>query len=109
MVLFDGRLTMNAEAPFGELRYQLTDMASQPVDGFTFDECQPLVSNDSLDYELTWRGKQADELVGKVVRLEVEFRDARIYALRGKFHFLDAQDRFMLDDGQPIDPSLFDF
>jgi hypothetical protein len=29
--------------------------------------------------------------------------------LRGKFHFLDAQDRFMLDDGQPIDPSLFDF
>lgn len=109
MVLFDGRLTMNAEAPFGELRYQLTDIASQPIEGFTFDECQPLVSDDSLDYELTWRGKQADELVGKVLRLEVEFRDARIYALRGKFHFLDAQDRSMLDDGQPIDPSLFDF
>ena len=29
-------LTMNASAPFGEIRYQLTDLESQPVDGYTF-------------------------------------------------------------------------
>jgi hypothetical protein len=109
MVLFDGRLTVNAEAPYGEVHHQLTNVASEPIEGFTFDDCRALAPGDALDHELTWRGKPADELVGKVLRLEVKFRDARLYAFRGRFHFLDAQDRAMLDDGQPIDPSLFDF
>ena len=41
--------------------------------------------------------------------MEVKLRDARLYAVRGKFHFVDAQDRAMLDDGKAIDPSMFDF
>jgi hypothetical protein len=109
MVLFDGRVTMNAEAPFGEVACQLTDMASQPIEGFTFDDCVPLESGDALEHPLRWREKRLDEAIGKVVRLEVRFRDARLYAFRGSFHFLDAQDRALVDDGKPIDPSLFDF
>jgi hypothetical protein len=109
LVLFDGRLTMNAQAPHGEVLYQLTNLASEPIEGFTFDDCQALVAGDSLRSPLTWQGKPADELVGKVVRLQIKLRDARLYALRGEFHFLDAQDRAMLDDGKPIDPSMFDF
>ena len=41
--------------------------------------------------------------------MEVKLRDARLYAFRGTFHFLDARDRALLDDGRPIDPSLFHF
>ena len=48
-------------------------------------------------------------LIGQVVRLDVTFRAARFYALRGAFHFIDAQDLHMLRDGLPIDTSLFDF
>ncbi len=108
LALIDGRLTMNARAPFGEVAYQLTDLESKPLEGFTFDDCQPF-SGDSLDVELRWGDKGADQLVGRIVRLEVRFREGRIYAFRGSFHFIDAQDRFLLEDGQKIDTSLFDF
>ena len=109
MVLFDGELTMNAAAEFGAVHYQLTDIASEPIEGFTFDDCQPAAGGDWLRWPLRWRGKAADELVGKIVRLQVRFHFGRIYAFRGNFHFIDAQDWHLIRDGQPIDPSLFDF
>lgn len=79
------------------------------IEGCTFDDCTPLASGDSLSWPLSWRGGRLEELLGKIVRLEVKFRSARLYAFRGNFHFLDAQDRWMLGDGKPIDASLFHF
>ena len=58
---------------------------------------------------MAWKQKQLAEVAGRPVRLEVKLRDARLYALSGKFHFLDAQDMHPLLDGQPIDPTPFDF
>jgi hypothetical protein len=46
--------------------------------------------------------------VGKVIRLELTFRNARIYAVRGSYHWLDALDVAMCQDGKAIDTSLFD-
>ena len=103
--LFVPALSMNAAAAFGEVHYQLTDLESRPVEGYTFEDCTPLVRGDSLAWPLGWRDKRGDELVGKIVRLEVKFRNARLFAFRGNFHFLDAQDRWMLGDGKPIETS----
>ena len=47
-----------------------------------------------------------DQLIDKVIRLEVKLRAARLYAFRGDFHFIDAQDMWMLRDDKQIDASL---
>ncbi len=102
LTLTDATLTMNALAPAGEVRYQLTDMESRPIAGYTFDDCSSLAADDAFNFPLRWRDKNAEELVGKIVRLEVAMRHARLYAFRGGFHFIDAQDRSMIQDGKPI-------
>jgi hypothetical protein len=106
LVLFQGNLEMNAEAPYGEVHYQLTDIESKPIEGFSFEDCVPLKAGDSLDWKLAWGDSQLDRLVGKVIRLEVKLRGARLYAFRGDFHFIDAQDMWMLRDDKPISISL---
>ena len=109
LALFDSSLTVNAQAQFGEVRFQITDMESRPVEGFAFDDCVPLKEADSLAHPVSWRGSDLEKIAGKVIRLEVQLRNADLYSIRGNFHFLDAQDRWMLDDGKKIDASLFDF
>ena len=109
LVLLGDNLTINVAAPWGEVRYQLCDLKSEPIAGFAYDDCEAAVREDSLDRPLRWGDKNLSELVGQVVRLDFTFRAARLYALRGAFHFIDAQDLHMLRDGLTIDTSLFDF
>jgi len=109
LLLLGNELTINVAAPWGEVRYQLCDLQSEPIAGFTYDDCEAAVREDALDRPLRWRDKDLAEFVGRVVRLDVTFRAARLYALRGAFHFIDAQDWQMLRDGLAIDTSLFDF
>lgn len=54
------------------------------------------------------RAKDLQDLLGKVVRLQITFRKSRLYALRGNFHFCDALDVALLEDGKPIDPNFLD-
>ena len=101
--------TMNAQATYGEISFQITDLQSQPIEGFTFDDCLSMKQEDSLAWPLLWREKKLDELVNQVIRLEVRLRNANVYSFHGDYHFLDAQDQWMIYDGKPIDTSLFDF
>lgn len=103
LTLSEPGLTMNAIAPFGEVRYQLSDLESHPIEGFTFDDCLPLRSAESLDAPLRWRNQDTSQVVNKIFRLEFKLRHAQLFAVRGATHFLDAQDRWMLGDGKPID------
>ena len=50
-----------------------------------------------------------EENAWSVVRLEVEFQNANIYSLTAAYHFLDAQDQWMLKEGKEIDASRFDY
>lgn len=102
LVLLSTELTVNASAPQGEVRFQLTDMESRPVRGFTFEDSVALTSDDSLDFKIRWKESNVEDVVGKIVRLEVQMRHARLFAIRGNFHFIDAQDRSLIQDGQPI-------
>ena len=102
LTLADGQLTMNASANDGEVRYQLSDLESRPIEGFTFDDCRPLKSSDSTRVPLRWNDGDARSLARKIVRLQVSMRRSRLYAFHGRFHFIDAQDRWMLEDGKAI-------
>lgn len=102
VVLLDSSLTMNASALQGEVRFQLTDLESRPVAGFTFEDCLPLKTEDSVSTPMQWRSAKLQDVVGRIVRLEIRMRDARLYAVRGHIHFIDAQDRWMIEDGESV-------
>jgi len=107
ITLFSPKLTVNAAAPQGEVRFQLTTLESKPIPGFTFDDCIPLTERDDLHWEVKWKGAAAD-ILRKPIRLEIQMRHARLYSVRGNMHFIDAQDWHMLTDGHEIDPRWFD-
>ena len=102
LVMLSPEWNVNAAAPFGEIRFQMTDMESRPIEGFTFDNCIALTAQDSLAFDIRWNGSSLDDVVQKLVRLEVRMRHARLFAIRGHFHFIDVQDRSLIQAGQPI-------
>ena len=101
LVLLSDEITVNLAAPNGEMICQLTDLSSNPVAGFTFDDCRTAKSIDSTRLTLRWHGN-LQAVIGRIVRLEIRLRNSRLYAIRGHFHFIDAQDRWLIEDGQPI-------
>ena len=110
LALFSPELRLNVLAPYGELTFQVTDLISKPIAGYTFDRCVPMKEVDSLDALIRFRDKaDLSELMNRPIRLEMKFRGARIHAMRGQFHWLDALDVALLKDGKPIDRELFDF
>jgi len=62
-----------------------------------------------LLHPLKWKNTGLSAALDRPVRLEVKFRNARIYSLSLSHHFLDAQDQWLLKDGKKIDPNRFDF
>jgi len=109
VVLLAPTLEVNVAGPFGEMRYQLTDINSAPLPGYTFADCIPCDKVDAIRHPLRWKDKSLEGVTNRVVRLEVEFRNLRLYAFRGEFHFADALDVALIKDNQPIDPHFFDF
>ncbi len=107
--VFDGNFTMNAEAPTGEVRYELRTWKDEPLEGYSLGECEALRFGDSLAHTLRWGERRGlEQLVGRVVRLRVKFYNARIYSFRGDYHFTDAHDLRMLNAGHGIpDTSRF--
>jgi len=101
-------IALNAIASFGEVRFQVTDVESKPLPGLGYADCVPLRLDDSLRHELRWKSASLVDHVGKVIRLEISFRQANLFALYGRWHFIDAEDLLMLKDGKPIPAKRFD-
>ena len=86
-VLVPGKseLTINYQAPLGQVLVQITDAAGKPIPGYSFEDCIPL-QGDALNQPVQWKNHQdLSKLVGKPIRLEIKMIDARIYALRFEF------------------------
>jgi hypothetical protein len=79
VVLEAERLTLNVDAEGGEVRVQVTDAAGEPIPGFRFADCRPVVS-DGLDAPVEWTGRLAS-LAGRPVRLEVRLKQAQLFAI----------------------------
>ncbi len=110
LAIFAPELRVNVLAPHGEIVFQVTDILSKPLKGFTFDDSVPMREIDATDAPIRFRDKaDLSELQGKPIRLEMRFRHARIHAVRGHFHWLDALDVALLKDGQPIDATFMDY
>jgi hypothetical protein len=107
--IFDGEFTMNAEAITGEVIIEVHSERNKPIDGYSFDEFIPLKFNDTLKHPLQWQNrKNLSELIGKAIRFNVKFYNARIYSFTGDYHIVDAHDTRRLNDGLPImDTSRF--
>jgi hypothetical protein len=104
-------IRVNAAADYGELRFQLTDEASKPLAGFTFEQSVPLRGVDSLAYELKWKDDaNLNQVLHQPIRLEIKFRQANLYSIEMAHHFLDAHDMWLLKDGKPLpERPRFDF
>jgi hypothetical protein len=102
LTLLEASLTINANAAHGEIQFQLSDLESRPVEGFTFDQCVPIKGKDSVGFPLRWKAAQLEDVQGRIVRLEARIRHAQLFAIRGAMHFIDAQDRWMIEDDKPI-------
>jgi hypothetical protein len=109
LTLFEPRLEINLDAPQGEAQFQLTDVKGRPLDCFTFENCEPIAKVDALRHPVRWRGQSLGAVVNKAVRLESRLRNGNLHTIRGRFHFLDAEDMQRLDAGKPIDPLWFDY
>jgi hypothetical protein len=108
--LFGNTISLNVSAPYGEVRFQLTNEKSQPIESFSFDQCVPLRGVDTLNGRLQWKDvPDLAQLSGQVLRLEIKFRSAKIYAVDMAHHFLDAQDMWLLQDGKQVPAQLFDY
>ncbi|MBL9130659.1 MAG: hypothetical protein JNG86_05635 [Verrucomicrobiaceae bacterium] len=88
--------------------FQNTDVKSVPQPGLTFEDCVPMRNANSLHQALTWKNATLEPLVGNVVRLEIEFRQANLFALYGDWHFINAQDLWLIEDGKPAPMKRFD-
>ena len=109
LVFMAPALHANVLCPHGEVLFQLTDMESRPLEGFGFEDCVPCRGADETAFPVRWRQKTLADVLNRVVRLEVRFRHARLFAFRGDFHFVDALDVALLDDGKPIDSTFMDY
>ncbi|QDU33265.1 hypothetical protein KS4_13100 [Poriferisphaera corsica] len=78
-------LRINIRCPWGEVRAQLLDEDSNPLDGFTFDDCVPF-QGDDLFWSPNWNGKHFGQACnGKRRQLELKITTGEVYAIRGDF------------------------
>ncbi len=77
--LHGARLTLNVEAPAGEVRMRVLDDRNQVIRGFGYADCRPVIG-DGLDVPVRWRRSIA-KLRDQPVRLEFSLRNARLFAL----------------------------
>ena len=100
-----GELELNVQAQGGHVRAQVTDIAGEPLDGFSFDDCVPF-SGDDTAWAPTWQdGRRLAAHANSLLRIEVELKSARLYAIRGDFvHALGGQCWRLRDDGLKPEP-----
>jgi hypothetical protein len=76
-----GGLLLNADAREGEVKVAVSGEKRQSISGFGFGDGE-VFRGDSVSHEYKWAGRSLDGLKGRVIRLEIEFRNADLYTFR---------------------------
>ena len=85
-----GELQLNVRSPDGKVRVQITNPETEPLDGYSFDDCVAF-TGDETSWQPTWKdGKSLVCQLENAIRLEVEITNGRIYSIRGDFEPLVA-------------------
>ena len=98
--------TASIDARYGEVRFQVTNLKSEPLEGLTFDDREPIRGLDQIEYRLRGKNASLANHLRKPIRLETKFHGANTYGLRADWQWLDAQGMYMLEDGKSIDHLL---
>lgn len=99
-------ITASIDARYGEVRFQVTNIKSEPIAGLTFEDCEPLRGIDETERPIRWKGARLDGQLQQPLRLEMKFYGANLYGLRANWQWLDAQGMYMLEDGKSVDHLL---
>jgi hypothetical protein len=101
--LFDGKITINADAKIGAVYYAVDGNVPVAVkEKYSLENCVPLIVDDQIDFQLRWKDAQdLSELVGQQFYLKFKMKGARFYAIRADFNF-DLEDRFRISSGLPM-------
>jgi len=84
VIFTGGKLALNFNASaLGQVLIEMRNAAGQPIEGFSFNDCDPLGGNDVAKV-VTWRQGKADvsALSGKPVRVAFKLRTAKLYAFQ---------------------------
>ena len=66
----------------GNIRVELHDETGAPIDGFTLDDCDPIIGDD-VDRAVTWNGSSdVSSTAKRPIRLRFALKDADLYSLR---------------------------
>jgi len=77
-----GKLTLNVEAPLGQVRVRAEAPDGSVYPGYSFHDCSP-VTGDQTEAVVRWGKRRGlTGLVGKPLRLTFRLTDARLYAFR---------------------------
>lgn len=74
-----GELVLNADAEGGSLRVAVTDAWRRPHSGFAFEDAIPF-ERDETRHRVVWKDRKLDDMKGQYVRIEIEFRNADLFA-----------------------------
>jgi len=80
-----GEAALNIQSQGGEARVQVTDPTGASLEGYSFGDCEPF-SGDDTAWQPVWKDdKTLQALSSTAIRLEVELKSARLFAMRGNF------------------------
>lgn len=83
-ITFDGKeLVLNVStSAAGDARVELLDSGGKPIEGFTADDCVPMVG-DAIKMPVQWTGgKELAELAGQPVRLRFVLHECDLFSYR---------------------------
>lgn len=102
LTLFDGELTINADASAGELHFEIGEIGrNNVVEGFSYDDCIPMVHADATAFPLRFRGRSLQELTDRAIYVRFKLKRSRLYAMRGTFSF-DPTQRHRIEHGMTL-------
>jgi len=80
-----GEVELNVQAPAGWVKVQVTEPNGKVIEGYGFADGEVL-HGDHTAWVPRWQdGKTLAALAGRMVRIEIELDNARLYALRGNY------------------------
>jgi len=100
--LFDGGITINADASAGELWYEIGEPGrNNVIPGFSYDDCVPMIHADSTTFELRFREKDLAGLHNRPIYVRFKLKRSRLYSMRGDFSF-DPTHRYRTEKGMVL-------
>jgi hypothetical protein len=74
-----GDLVINADATDGSVRVRVCDHGRKTIEGFGHEDCEPF-HGDSVRHVVRWKAGGMNRLAGQIVRLELKFQNADLFA-----------------------------